>query len=88
MISPVRLSYSTMRSISSPKKAMRKALVWPTGMISSVSPRTRNTPVDTSTSLRSYWMVTNWRSRVVRRKAWPTRRGTMYLRQASGEPSP
>ena len=77
-----------MASISSPKNSMRRAFSSYMGMISTVSPRTRNVPRWKSTSLRTYCMFTNWRSRASRSISWPTARVTICLTYSSGVPRP
>ena len=77
-----------MFSISSPKNSIRMASSSYIGMISTVSPRTRNVPRWKSMSLRAYCMETNFRSRSSRFISAPLRSVTMPAMYSSGVPRP
>jgi hypothetical protein len=77
-----------MDSISSPKNSTRTACSSYIGMISTVSPRTRNVPRWKSTSLRAYCMCTNRRSSSSRSISSPRRSVTICATYSSGVPRP
>ena len=86
--SPVSGCSVAIASISSPKNSIRMASSSYTGMISTVSPRTRNVPRVNAMSLRVYCMVTNLRSSWSRSTWSPTESVTIRSTYSCGVPRP
>ena len=75
-------------SISSPKNSMRIASSSYIGMISTVSPRTRNVPRTNAVSLRSYCISTKRRSKSSRSTWSPTFSSSIRSTYSCGVPRP
>ncbi len=86
--SPVSGCSVISRSISSPNISIRTASSSYCGMISMVSPRTRNVPRVKAMSLRVYCMPTSCRSMESRSIVSPTLRVSMRSTYSWGVPRP